>query len=109
MELCQGRGSWGLGKGSAPEQAPQGSGQDPKLPEFKEHFDNVPRHRVCCLGGPEWSQELDSMILVSAFQPGIFFDPSEFAVLTRVCTNNIKEQEKDGIEITAQRALVSRQ
>lgn len=49
------------------------------------------------------------MILVSAFQPGIFFDPSEFAVLTRVCTTNIKEQEKDGIEITAQRALVSRQ
>ena len=52
MELCQGRGSWGLGTGSAPqggralEQAAQGSGHGPRLPEFKDHLDNTLRHRV---------------------------------------------------------------
>ena len=44
MELCQGRGSWGLGTGSAPEggqaleQAAQGSGHCFKLPECKEEI-----------------------------------------------------------------------
>ena len=51
MELCQGRGSWGLGTGSAPEGGghgtdSQGSGYGPKLPEFKEHLDKPLRHRV---------------------------------------------------------------
>ena len=44
MELCQERGCWGLGTGSAPEgggalvKAAQDSGHCFKLPEFKEHL-----------------------------------------------------------------------
>lgn len=36
MELCQGRGRWGLGKGSAKE----GGGHGLELLELKEHWDN---------------------------------------------------------------------
>jgi len=48
MELCQGRGSWGLGKGPAPEGGWQGadcSGQwaRPQVLEFKERLDNALR------------------------------------------------------------------
>ena len=35
MELCQGRGRWGLGKGSAKE----GGGHGLELLELKEHWD----------------------------------------------------------------------
>ena len=51
MKLCQGRGSWGLGKGSAPQQTPQDSGPGPKLLEFKKHLYNALRRRVWILGG----------------------------------------------------------
>ena len=44
----------------------------PSLTEFKKHLDNALRHRVWFLGGPVWSQELDSMILVGPFQLRIF-------------------------------------
>jgi len=46
MELCQGRGSWGLGTGSATEgvqaleQPPQGSGHSPKMLEYGECLAN---------------------------------------------------------------------
>jgi len=56
------------------EQCPQGSGHGPELPEFKKHLDSALRHRVCILGGPLWSQELDSTFLVGPFQLGIFCD-----------------------------------
>ena len=46
MEMCQGRGSWGLGKGLDMEQAAQGSGHGPELLEFTERLDNAPRCRV---------------------------------------------------------------
>jgi len=45
MEVCQGRGSGGLGTGSAPEAA-QGSRHGLKLLEFMKHLDNPFRHRV---------------------------------------------------------------
>lgn len=54
------------------EQAPQGSGNGPELPEFKECLDTALRHGVCILGGPVSRQWLDSMILVGFFQLGIF-------------------------------------
>ena len=54
------------------EQAVQGSGHSPKLPEFEEHLDSTLRHWVRTLGGPEWSQELQSGILVGPLQFGIF-------------------------------------
>jgi len=43
MELCQGRGSWGLGTGSAPKGGGHGTGcpelwARPQVPEFEEHF-----------------------------------------------------------------------
>jgi len=77
MELCQGRGSWGLGTGAAPQGGGHGTGcpgqwARPQVPEFNEHLGKAFRYRVWILGGPLWSQELDSMILVSPFQPGIF-------------------------------------
>ena len=56
------------------EQAAQGSGHSPELLEFKECLDAALRHRVCCLGGPVWSQELDLMVLVGPFQFGISND-----------------------------------
>ena len=73
MELCQGRGSWGLGTGPAPEGSGHGMGcpgqwARPQVPEFKEHLDNALRHRVWILGGPLQSQELGLMILVGPCQ-----------------------------------------
>ena len=68
------------GKGSSPgggwalEQAPQGSGHGPKLLEFKKRLDNALSHTVWFLGGPVWSQELDSMILMGLFQLRISYD-----------------------------------
>jgi len=47
MELCQGRGSWGLGTGGAPE----GGGHGTELLEFKECLDSALRHRGWILGG----------------------------------------------------------
>jgi len=50
------------------EQAAQGSSRGPKLLEFKESFDKALRNMVSIWNGPLWSQELDSAILVCAFQ-----------------------------------------
>jgi len=51
MELCQGRGSGGLGTGAAPEGGGHGTGcpglrVQPRVLEFKEHLDNALKHRV---------------------------------------------------------------
>ena len=46
MELHQGTGMWGLGKGSAPE----GGGHSPELLELREHWDTTPSHRGWVLG-----------------------------------------------------------
>jgi len=86
MELCQGRGSWGLGTGAAPEgsghrtgcpgQRPQwGTVCTAPVPEFMVHLHSAPRRRVRILSGPAWSQKLDLMILVSPFQLSIFSYP----------------------------------
>ena len=78
--MCQGRVSLGIREGGSHEgfqileQAPQGSSHSTKLPEFKEHLDSALRHRVCILGGPVWSEELESMIPVGPFQLRIFYD-----------------------------------
>jgi len=48
MGLCQGRGSLGLGKGSAPEGKTgcPGLWTWPRVLEFKEHLDSTLRHKV---------------------------------------------------------------
>jgi len=79
MELCQGRGSWGLGTGSAPEGSGHGTGCPgqwawPQVPECKERLDISLRGRVWILGGALWGQELDLMIPVGSFQLEIFYD-----------------------------------
>ena len=56
------------------EQAVEGRGHSPELTEFRESLDTALRHRVWILGGLEWSQELDSVILVGPFQLGVFCD-----------------------------------
>ena len=48
MELCQGKGTWGSGKGSAPD----GGGHGSELLELKECLDTALRHRVWIFG---WS------------------------------------------------------
>jgi len=68
-----------LGNGSSPDggghgTGPRGSGCSPKFQEFKEHLDSTLRHRVWILGGPMWSQELNSAMLVDPFQLRIFYD-----------------------------------
>lgn len=51
-EMCQGRVSLGIREGGSHEgfqileQAPQGSSHVIELPEFKQHLDNAPCHRV---------------------------------------------------------------
>ena len=62
MELCQGRGSWGLGTGAAP----QGGGHGTGCPG------HTLRGMVWLLGGPMWSLELALMILVGLFQLRVF-------------------------------------
>ena len=49
------------------EQAAQGSGHSTTLMEFKEHLDNAVGYRIWLLGGPLWSQELGSVVLVGLF------------------------------------------
>ena len=48
----------------AMERAAQGSGQGPKLLEFKEHLGQCSQKYGLILDGPVYSQGLDSMILV---------------------------------------------
>ena len=64
MKLCQGRGSWGLGIGSAPE----GCGHRIDLMEFKEHLDSALRRRIWIWGGVVLSRGLHAMIPVGPFQ-----------------------------------------
>jgi len=52
------------------EQAAQGRGHGPELPELREHLDSTLRHWLWILGSAVWSQY--SMILVCPFQFGIF-------------------------------------
>ena len=56
------------------EQSPHGSSMTSSLLEFNEHLENSLRNMVCILGGPMLRQELDSMVPVGHFQPGIFYD-----------------------------------
>ena len=62
MELCQERGCWGLGTGSAPEgggalvKAAQDSGHCFKLPEFKEHLNIAFDFWVVLHGARSWIQ-----------------------------------------------------
>jgi len=56
MAVCQGRGRWGLGTGSAPVDgghgaALQGSGHRPELPELRECWYTTLRHWVWVLSG----------------------------------------------------------
>ena len=60
--------------GQALEQALQGSGHSPKLPELKKHLDKALCHMVCLLSGPTQTQELDSMILTDPIQLRLFRD-----------------------------------
>lgn len=66
MELCQGRGRWGIGKGSSPEgdgaleQAAHGRRHGPKQLEFKKHLNTALRHIVSFLGDPR-GQGLDAV------------------------------------------------
>ena len=51
MELCQGRGSWGLGTGAAPQGAGHGTGCPglwawPPVLEFRECLDSTLRRRI---------------------------------------------------------------
>jgi len=79
QEIFRGGSGWIWRKGSSPEggqaleQASQCSGHSPKLTEFQKHLDNTLTY-IWFWGGPMWSQELDSMILVGPFQLGIFYD-----------------------------------
>ena len=82
MGLYQGRGSWGLGTGSAPG----GGGHGPELLQFKECLDTALRQRLI-LCSAVWSLELDLMILVGTFQLGIFSD-SMFLCLQQAITNS---------------------
>lgn len=61
-------------KGLALEQAPQGSGLSPSLPELKKHLDSALRNVALILGGLVQSQELNSRIAVDLFQLRIFCD-----------------------------------
>jgi len=70
-----GEGQWRSGTGSAPEGGGHGTGCPgqwawPRVPEFREFtedLDSAFRHGVGILGGPVWSQELDSVILQGSF------------------------------------------
>ena len=79
MELRQGRGRWGEGKGLhqravGMEQPAHSSGHGPKLLEFKECLDSALGHWVSMLSGAVWNQMLDLMTLVGPFQHGMFCD-----------------------------------
>ena len=70
MELCQGRGSWGLGTGSAPEGGGHGTGcpglwAQPQAAGVQGLFDTALSHGVWILGGAVWSRELDSFLMES--------------------------------------------
>ena len=76
MELCQGRGSWGSGSGSAPGGSGHGTacpGQ-PWVLEFKECLHTAIRLWVWILGSPSWSRGLDSVMLVGTFQLRAFYN-----------------------------------
>jgi len=80
MKLCQGRDSWGLGTGAAPEGSGHGMGcpgqwARPQVLEFKEHLESTLRHRGWILSGPVSRQELYLMILMCPFQLRMFCDP----------------------------------
>jgi len=66
MELCQGRGSWGSGKGLhqravGVERDAQGCGHGPSA---GVEGDSALRHRVWILGDAVWSRRLNVVILM---------------------------------------------
>jgi len=75
VELCQGRGSWELGKESAPEGGGHGTGCPGQRARPQAiRVQKASGHRVWILGDAVWSQEVDSVILVGLFQLAIFYD-----------------------------------
>ena len=74
MELCQGE-DWGVKRLECDSHGTGCPGQcaQPELAEFKECQDNVLRDRVWILGGPVYSQMLDSLTHTSPFQHEIFY------------------------------------
>lgn len=67
----------------------QGSGHSAELPEFKEHW-TLLSDIVWILGGPLWSQELDSMILMGHFQLGMLYDSN---LMTEVWVKGSKQTQ----------------
>ena len=55
------------------EQAAQGSGDGTKLPQFKECSESTLIDKAWILGGPVWSQEFNSTILMGCFHLRILF------------------------------------
>ena len=85
MELCQGRGSWGLGTGSAPDDGGHGTGCPGQWAQSwaaSVHcLYNALRQRVCFLNGHMWGQMLDSLILMGPFQLWISWDSIQLCLL----------------------------
>ena len=50
------------------EQLPRAVGR-PGVPELREHLDSALRHWVWTLGGPAWSQQMDSGIFSAHLNP----------------------------------------
>lgn len=55
-------------------QASQDSGHGSQLLQLRKRLDNVFSHMVWFLGGPVWSRELDSLILMDSFSLAVFYD-----------------------------------
>lgn len=65
MELCQGKGSWGSGKGS---------GMALSCWSLRSVWTQLSDTGFGFLGGAVWSQEAGKIILTGAFSFGIFCD-----------------------------------
>ena len=73
MELCQGRGSWGLWKGSAPEGGGDGLKVQGAFSQLSQKYGSI-------LGCPMWSLELDLVIPMGSFQLRVFYDSPSSAL-----------------------------
>lgn len=89
MVSCQGKIRLDIGKGSSPEggwaleQAPQGSGHSPKLPEFKECSNIALRLMVWILGDPLWisSNSGYSFIVYSWKKTADYLKPAKYNLI----------------------------
>ena len=84
MELCQGRGRWEVGTGSAPqggqalEQGSQGSGHNSSCWSSRSIWTPVSDIGFGFLAAPVWSLELDSVTPVGPMQLRISYDSINF-------------------------------